>query len=111
LLLQPVEFVFEKGMVTAYIEDHDAGTPIHAEKLNGAWLNVYGPGRPAQEAKADSGRSQQADGERVHSALLVRGRVAFVSPRAGEAVLPREATARPAPQFAPNSPRAPPSFS
>jgi hypothetical protein len=46
-----VEFVFEKGVMTVYVEDHDSATPIPAEKLKGAWLSVEGPGRPAQRAQ------------------------------------------------------------
>jgi hypothetical protein len=46
-----VEFVFDKGAVSVYVEDHDSATPIPAENLKSAWLNVLGPGQPAQEAK------------------------------------------------------------
>jgi hypothetical protein len=46
-----VEFVYEKGIVTVYVEDHGNANPIPADKLKGGWLHVYGPGRPAQEAK------------------------------------------------------------
>ena len=46
-----VEFVFENGTVTVYVEDHDSATPIPAEKLNQAWLSVVGPGRPAQQVR------------------------------------------------------------
>jgi hypothetical protein len=46
-----VEFVFEKGTMSVYLEDHDSASPIPADKLKGAWLSVMGPGRPAQQAK------------------------------------------------------------
>jgi len=46
-----VEFVYEKGVVTVYVEDHDSATPIPSEKLKDAWLSVQGPGRPAQQVK------------------------------------------------------------
>jgi hypothetical protein len=46
-----VEFVYEKGIMTVYVEDHDSATPIPAEKLKGAWLSVQGTGRLAQQAK------------------------------------------------------------
>jgi hypothetical protein len=46
-----VEFVYEKGIVIVYVEDHDSATPIPADNLKGAWLSVVGPGRPPQQAK------------------------------------------------------------
>jgi hypothetical protein len=46
-----VEFVYQNGIVTVYVEDHDSATPIPADRLKGAWLSVQGPGRPPQQAK------------------------------------------------------------
>jgi len=46
-----VEFVYEKGIVTVYVEDHDSAAPIPAEKLKDAWLSVQGPGRLPQQVK------------------------------------------------------------
>ena len=46
-----VEFVYQNGIVTVYVGDHDSATPIPAEKLKGAWLSVQGPGRPPQQTK------------------------------------------------------------
>ena len=44
-------------------------------------------------------------------AVLARCSVSFVLPLAAAAALPQAAPAQPAPQFAPNSPRAPPALS
>ena len=46
-----VEFVYQNGIVTVYISDHDSATPIPADRMKGAWLSVQGPGRPPQQAK------------------------------------------------------------
>ncbi|HXJ50456.1 MAG TPA: hypothetical protein VNH16_03625 [Burkholderiales bacterium] len=46
-----VEFVYKEGVVTVYIEDHDSAAPLLAENFKGAWVNVFGPGRPAQRAE------------------------------------------------------------
>ncbi|HJY79324.1 MAG TPA: hypothetical protein VKE95_21950 [Burkholderiales bacterium] len=46
-----VEFVYEKDVVTVYVEDHDSATPLVAQNLKGAWVSVFGPGRPALESK------------------------------------------------------------
>lgn len=46
-----VEFVYEEGVVTVYVEEQGTATPIPSSMLKGAWLSVIGPGRPAQEAK------------------------------------------------------------
>ena len=46
-----VEFVFKEGIVAVYVEDHDSATPLLAQSLKGAWVSVYGPGRPAQQGQ------------------------------------------------------------
>lgn len=45
-----VEFVYDGGVMAVYVEDHDSGTPIPAEKLKAASLGLHGPGRLPQQA-------------------------------------------------------------
>jgi hypothetical protein len=46
-----VELVMEKGVMALYVEDHNTGVPIPADKLQGASVSVLGPGRPLQQSK------------------------------------------------------------
>ena len=46
-----VEFVYEKAVLTVYVDDHDRALPLLAEKLKGAWLSLQGPGRAPQQVK------------------------------------------------------------
>jgi hypothetical protein len=54
-----VEFVFEKGIVTVYVEDHETETAVAAEKVKDAWLGVTGSGRPGHEVKLVPGESNR----------------------------------------------------
>jgi hypothetical protein len=45
-----VELVMKDGVITLFVEEHANDVPIPTDLVKG-WLNLSGPGRPAEEVK------------------------------------------------------------